>query len=115
MENLQELDTIGKRLRWARKQRKLSQHDLGVPQSLVSKLERGQMTSTKHIFELADACKVSVFWLQTGLGHPNAVQRLSRFEELDHAVEKFGLTDDEIDKVLKSALHEAMQIFLSKK
>ncbi len=114
MENLLELDTIGKRLKWARKRAGLSQHDMGVAQSIVSKLERGQSNKTSHIVELANVCKVSAFWLQTGLGHPNDTQRLSHFEELDHAVEKFNLTEEEIEKVKKHALDYATKIFLQK-
>ncbi len=113
-----ESTSFGERLKAARTQAGLSQYDLeeksGVKQSIISRLERGILKKSTDIVSLANACNVSVYWLQTGQGEKNSVMRLSNFEELDRAVEKFGLTDEEICKVRKHALEFATQLFLNK-
>ncbi len=115
---MESLDTIGKRLKWARKNAQLSQHDLeeksGVAQSVISRLERGTLKKSTNLVMLANACNVSVFWLQTGHGDPMAVLMPSKFPELEHAVEKFNLNEDEMKTVERHAIDYAMQLFLNK-
>lgn len=70
------LDTLGARLRHARKQRDLTQDQLSkaasVGQSDISKLERGESQQTTGIARLAAALLVNPLWLETGDGpEPN--------------------------------------------
>lgn len=66
------LDTLGARLRHARKQRELTQEQLAelaeIGQSNISKLERGDMLQTTGIARLAHALYVNPLWLETGDG-----------------------------------------------
>ena len=66
------MDTIGKRVAFARKLRKLSQAEVaknvGIAQPTLSELERGLSDGTKFIVQLASALKVSVVWLESGEG-----------------------------------------------
>ena len=66
------LDTLGSRLRFARKRLGLTQDELAeaaaVKQSVVSKLERGDMLKTTAIARLALAVQVSPEWLELGNG-----------------------------------------------
>lgn len=66
------MDTLGKRLRHARKERDLTQDQLeaasGVRQSDISKLERGESNTTTGLVKLAKALGCSAEWLDTGNG-----------------------------------------------
>lgn len=66
------MDTLGKRLRHARKERGLTQDQLeaasGVKQSDISKLERGESNTTTGLVKLAKALGCSADWLDTGNG-----------------------------------------------
>jgi transcriptional regulator with XRE-family HTH domain len=66
------LDTVGDRLRSARKARSLKQGELaklsGVGQSVISKLETGNLVRGSHVPRLAEALRVHVRWLDTGEG-----------------------------------------------
>ena len=66
------LDTLAARLRHARKQRRLSQEELGElvaeSQSTISKLENQGILQTVAIARLAAALNVPALWLE--LGHP---------------------------------------------
>jgi transcriptional regulator with XRE-family HTH domain len=66
------LDTLGARLKYARKQRKFSQEDLGArvaeSQSTISKIENHAIQQTGAIARLAAALNVPPLWLE--LGHP---------------------------------------------
>lgn len=66
------MDTLGKRLRFARQERKLTQTQLadlsGVKQSDISKLERGDSQTTAGLVRLASALTCSPEWLDTGDG-----------------------------------------------
>lgn len=66
------MDTLGKRLKHARLERGLTQMQLaqasGVKQSDISKLERGDSTSTSGVVRLAKALNCSAEWLDTGEG-----------------------------------------------
>lgn len=64
------MNTIGERLRLARKNARLSQAALaeasGVSQQMISKLEVGKAESTGDIVKLARACGVDADWLEDG-------------------------------------------------
>lgn len=70
------METLGFRLKLARKnkgfsQRELSKHS-GVSQQLISLLESGKNETTSEVFNLATALDVSPEWLGTGNGDMNA-------------------------------------------
>lgn len=72
---LMELDTLGARLIWARTMKGWDQATLiemsGVPQGTVSKIERGdQSTTGKYAAALARPLGVEQDWLTTGEGQP---------------------------------------------
>lgn len=66
------MDTLAKRLRFARKERELTQEQLaeasGVKQSDISKLERGTSQTTTGLVRLASALHCHPEWLDTGDG-----------------------------------------------
>lgn len=66
------METLGDRLKVARKRKKFTQMDLtaatGVSQQVISFIEVGQTNSTPDIFKLADALQVNPKWLATGEG-----------------------------------------------
>ena len=68
----EDLSTFGKRLRSARKERKMSQTVLGgrvgLSQSVISDLETGESHDTTKILELAHECQVHADWLKKGRG-----------------------------------------------
>lgn len=76
MENLQ---TIGERVAWARKQRQLTQQQLattaGVAQSTIGSLESGQRSKPRELVSIAKALSASVGWLETGEGEWEATQQ----------------------------------------
>lgn len=63
---------LGERLRLARKYAKLTQEELGdkagCGQGVVSKIERGDQDNTAYVVKLAQACGVSITWLDSGEG-----------------------------------------------
>lgn len=63
-------ETLATRLKNARKAAKLTQEQLqelsGVPQSVISKTERGERRNPEGLLELAKALKVDAYWLKTG-------------------------------------------------
>jgi transcriptional regulator with XRE-family HTH domain len=67
-----QVDTLGKRLRLARKKRALTQHDLaeaaGLKQGDISKIEGGTIQKTTGIARLARALCVPPEWLEDGAG-----------------------------------------------
>ncbi len=66
------MDNLGKRLRWARKQRAITQTELaersGLKQSDISKIERGDTQRTTGLVALAKALSCNAGWLDTGDG-----------------------------------------------
>jgi transcriptional regulator with XRE-family HTH domain len=66
-QDLDNLDTLGKRLKHARKSRGMTQEQLaeasGVNQPLISKIERNQVGATAAAIKLAQALRVSPIWL----------------------------------------------------
>lgn len=66
------MDTFANRLRYARKQRQLSQNALAracnLSQGAISSYETGERKSAKEIFKLAQVLRVSPSWLSLGVG-----------------------------------------------
>ncbi len=115
---MKNLNTLGERIKWARKQAKLSQADvedkMDIKQSVLSRLETGQLKSTGNLVELADVLRVSSYWLQTGKGSHKTTVQLSKLRDLEIALEKFNLTEEELEFVEKQAINTAMNFFLKK-
>jgi len=67
------MDTLAKRIKFARKKRQLTQADLsklsGVAQSDLSKLEQGKSLKTTNLVKLAKALDCNPEWLDTGDGN----------------------------------------------
>lgn len=81
------VDTLAKRLKFARKERKLSQAQLaelaGVAQPDISKIERGETLKPTGLLALARALRVNAYWLDVGDGEwetPNTTQHVKSFE-----------------------------------
>jgi SOS-response transcriptional repressor LexA len=68
------METLAKRLRWARKQKRISQEDLGklagVSQSTIGNLEAGTRASARKIASIAAALGVDALWLAEGKQRP---------------------------------------------
>lgn len=64
--------SIGERIRSVRKERGLSQAELGelvgMAQGSISELESGASSGTTNLAKFADALKVNALWLETGKG-----------------------------------------------
>lgn len=79
------MNTLGKRLRTARKKSGLTQVELeqlsGVSQQLISRIENGTIESTTEIFNLSKALKISPDWLATGVGAIDDVSEVSITKE----------------------------------
>lgn len=115
---MQTLNSLGERLKWARKNAGLSQGQLenlvGLPQSVISRLERDPTSETRKIVELATACQVNPYWLATGKGDVKSVTKSIQLKKLELALEKYKLTQEEIDTVERYAIERANEIFLQK-
>jgi phage repressor protein C with HTH and peptisase S24 domain/DNA-binding XRE family transcriptional regulator len=74
---MEELNTIGARVAWARQQRKLTQQQLadraGVAQSTIGSVESGQRQKPRELNSIARALEASVLWMETGEGPWDAV------------------------------------------
>lgn len=68
------MDTLAKRLRFARKRQELNQEKLaelsGVGQPMISKIERGTALATSALLSLARACRCDPDWLESGKDKP---------------------------------------------
>ncbi|HWZ47324.1 MAG TPA: S24 family peptidase [Herbaspirillum sp.] len=68
------METLAKRLRWARNQKRLSQEELGklagVSQSTIGNLEAGTRASARKIASIAAALGVDALWLAEGKQRP---------------------------------------------
>ena len=71
---MNKLDTLAKRLSWARAQMGLSQQDLAraadVSQGTIGNLEAGIRNTARKITSIAAALGVDPGWLADGTGHP---------------------------------------------
>lgn len=76
--SIHEVKTFSDRLRHARKLRGMTQQALaragGLSQSAIGSYESGQRQSSRALFKLAAALKVSAVWLDTGRGPMDALE-----------------------------------------
>jgi len=75
-----DLDTIGKRVRFAREESGLSQDELakkiGMKQPSLSELENGAKGKrTRYLPAIAEATGFNVHWLDTGMGNQKPAER----------------------------------------
>jgi transcriptional regulator with XRE-family HTH domain len=73
------MNTLGKRLKAARKNKGFTQQELekrsGVSQQLISRIESEKIDNTTEVFNLAEVLDVNAKWLATGNGDMNAESR----------------------------------------
>jgi transcriptional regulator with XRE-family HTH domain len=73
---MDKLDTLGARLRWARKNAQMTQaaasRAVGLSQPTLSDLENDNTKGTSSIVELASLYGISAQWLKSGRGSPQA-------------------------------------------
>ena len=87
------MESIGKRLRAARLERRLTQPELsrlsGVSQASISDLERGRSTETRKLVQLAQALGKTPEWLESGALPENrpVVRLLTGPDTLTEAIE----------------------------
>ncbi len=104
--------TLGQRIKKARAlhEPKLKQEDLarraGLTQAAVSRLENDNFTGTAKVVALAAALNVSPVWLQTGKGtmKPPGGEEQSELQRLSHAVQRLGLTKEQIEELVDKAI-----------
>lgn len=91
------MDNFAKRLLKARTLRKYSQEDLaricGISQSAISNYERGERAKSNHIFELAKALEVNLYWLNNGTG-----QMLDQHHQLNENISPWPFPDIDPNK-----------------
>ncbi|NMV36945.1 helix-turn-helix domain-containing protein [Ralstonia insidiosa] len=82
--DMEKLETLGARLRWARNNAKMSQtaaaKAVGLKQPTLSDLENDNTKETASLIELADLYGVSARWLKSGRGDPVRSQGVPAFE-----------------------------------
>lgn len=101
MTNYPTFETIGERVLWLRRRRKLTQEQLGEAcgqsREWVAKIERGNTRMPRKIKELANALGVSPAWLQFGI---EEIDNLSK-EILEAAIDLEKLPEDKRKLVLE--------------
>ncbi|HIF9183786.1 TPA: helix-turn-helix domain-containing protein [Photobacterium damselae] len=113
-----ELDTVGKRLKFARKAHtpELTQAQLaemtGIRQATISRLERGVFCDTKFVVEIAMALGVNTEWLSRGLGvmknKPNKTK--SQLQRLEKVLDGMNISESDIERIIDIAILEASKI-----
>ncbi len=78
--------TLGQRIKLRRKELELSQVRLGemagLDQTVISKLERGDVQETARIAELAEALECDALWLSQGRGSPEPRNAAAELHEV---------------------------------
>lgn len=73
--DMDKLDTLGARLRWARERRKMTQQAaakaVGLRQPTLSALENNDSKGTASLIEFSQTYGVDARWLKTGRGSPD--------------------------------------------
>lgn len=99
---IRDMDTLAKRLTWAREQKGLTQSALakqsGVTQSTIGNLESGIRSTARRIIDIAAALDVSPNWLANGQGEPKEGDQV-RLEVREPAV-AYGTSDTPRSKVV---------------
>lgn len=124
------LPTLGSRVKYARLNvANLTQKELamkiGVKQPTISSIEKDEQSTTRYLLQIADALGVSAHWLQTGYGvidksdhpvspTPNREEMNARFVKLQALIDKFELTEEQIDAIERNAIDMAQNFFLDK-
>lgn len=116
------MNTLGKRLKFARKDKGLTQAELqkmsGVSQQMISLIESEKVESTTEVFNLSEALDVNPKWLATGNGEmKNQATELSRDEEVilkifrkmssnqkNEALRTFQTTEQDNEVIIKEHL-----------
>jgi transcriptional regulator with XRE-family HTH domain len=90
------MNTLGKRLKAARKNKGMMQRELelksGVSQQLISKIENEKIDSTTEVFALSEALGISARWLSTGNGE--MIEEHGQVQDAAQATD--GLTDEAV-------------------
>lgn len=111
----QDMSSLGQRIKDHRKKAKLSQGSLGgkvgLDQTVISKLERGEIHETTKIGGLAKALNVDAYWLETGIGNPNpnnlqAVNFEHKDKTLVEIIELENIDRDEAE-LCRAEIHSA--------
>lgn len=83
---IRDMNTLGKRLTWARERKGLTQGALaklsGVSQSTIGNLEAGIRHTARKIVDIATALDVDSNWLANGKGEPPGVSGSERAPEV---------------------------------
>lgn len=108
------MTTLGNRLRSCRKERGVSQTEVGkavgMSQANVSDLENDLYPTSVYIVKLAEYFGVTPQWLEKGTGQKQAEIRDSRLDELISIYQR--LDDESKEDIIK---HGKWQLFLKKK
>ncbi|OQR35335.1 hypothetical protein BWR15_15495 [Pseudomonas sp. T] len=98
------LDSVGKRVAYARKYRSLTQQELadraGIAQSSLASLEAGRNKGTRNLVDLANALDVPADWLHSGQTGGKTVQEILLGQLLPNA----SSADQAIHGLLKQAV-----------
>ena len=121
--NYKNFDTYAERLKWARKQRGLSQAELarlaGVKQSTIAQQETGARVvkgnAPRSLVAIASALDVNPEWLSNNIGSPfGAEQERAAYRVIDR-IEKeasywpFSVSKREIEKLPQDKINEIDQ------
>lgn len=107
-----ESQTFGDRVKFARKQSKLSQIELakriGVTQGTITHIENGRNRDTKYIMELSKALAVRAEWLYYGSGNIKDIWPFNRISQDSYSLLSPNIKDDIEDyidlKITKTTL-----------
>lgn len=119
------MDTLAKRLQWARDQKKWTQevlaNEAGVSQGTIGNLEAGIRDTARKIASIARALEVDVSWLADGKGPmppdkdspveakpPRSTRMVLAYEDEQDLFDLYRRTDDRgRDEVMREARRQA--------